>query len=225
MAAKKITFQVPVTLWASFTVQTKKLFLNRAPFLDHMLAMEIPRVSSDLGNFVMSPKARRYISGELAKADAKAVNIEIRAETARALEEVVKKHGLVRDALICRLIIFLRGSDALFKYLEMPNNTDKFRGGVTGMSTSPMKALEDIYGDPLYYIRAHLLNTQECGIYDCELPRSWDWVVCRIKDEDVRGTKANIQMKQEQARDAALFELLEADLFSAENKASTGSIQ
>jgi hypothetical protein len=35
-----------------------------------MLAMEIARVSSDLENFVMSPKARRYLSGTLAKADA-----------------------------------------------------------------------------------------------------------------------------------------------------------
>jgi hypothetical protein len=28
---------------------------------------------------------------------------------------------------------------------------DQFRGDVTGMSSSPMKAIEEIYGDPLYY--------------------------------------------------------------------------
>lgn len=223
MATKKITLQVPRGLWANFSVQTKLLFVNRAPFLDHMLGLELPRVSEELGDYQMSPKARRYISGQLAKADAKAVNIEIQEQTAFELNRIVEKHGLVRDALICRLIIFLRGSDALLKYLEMPKDTNRLWGGVTAISTSPLKAMEDIYSDPLYYIRSHLNDSfWKCGVYDCDLPRSWDWAVCLIKDEDVPGTPANIKLKADIAQDAASFDAFEKALFDAQDTATAG---
>ena len=224
MATKKITFQVPRSLWANFSVQTKLLFINRAPFLDHMLGLELPRVSEELGDYQMSPKARRYISGQLAKADAKPVNIEIQEQTASELNRIVEKHGLVRDALLCRLIIFLRGSNALLQYLEMPKDTNRFWGGVMAMSTSPLKAMEEIYADPLYYIRSHLNDSfWKCGVYDCELPRSWDWAVCLIKDEDVPGTIANIKLKVDLANDAASFDILEETLFQSVDKASEGA--
>lgn len=221
MATKKITFQVPCALWANFSVQTKALFINRAPLLDHMLGLELPHVTQDLDGYQMSPKARRYISGQLAKFDAKPVNIEIGEQTASELNRIVTKHGLVRDALLCRLIVFLRGSNALLKYLEMPKDTNRLWGGVAAMSTSPMKAMEEIYGDPLYYIRSHLNDSYwKCGVYDCELPRDWDWAVCRIKDEDVPGTTANIKMKDDQA---ALFDILEAASFESADKALIGA--
>lgn len=224
MATRKITLRVPVKLWANFSVQTKNLFINRAPFLDHMLTLELPYVSADLGNYVMSPKARRYIGGALAKADAKPVNIEIQEETAMALEKVVTKHGLVRDALLCRIIVFLRGSDALFNYLEMPKAINKFGGGVESLPTSPLKAIEETYSDPMFYIRIHLRDTEpSSGIYNCELPRRWDWAVCMIKDEDVPGTKENTRLRDEEMRLAAEFDILEESLFSTEANENEGS--
>ncbi len=224
MATKKITLQVPQRLWANFTVQTKRLFINRAPFLDHMLGLELDRVSEELGDYQMSPKARRYISGQLAKADAKPINIEIQEQTAFELNRIVEKHGLVRDALICRLIIFLRASDTLLEYLEMPKDTNRLWGGVMAMSTSPLTAMEEIYSNPLYYIRDHLRTNWKCGVYDCELPRSWDWAVCLIKDEDVPGTLANIKLKTDIDIAAAFFDSYEKALFSADAKPMKGLV-
>ena len=92
------------------------------------------------------------------------------------------------------------------------------------MSTSPLKAMEEIYADPLYYIRSHLNDSfWKCGVYDCELPRSWDWAVCLIKDEDVPGTIANIKLKVDLANDAASFDILEETLFQSVDKASEGA--
>ncbi len=189
---KKITFRVPASLWASFTVQTQKLFINRGPFLDHMLATELPSVTHDLGSYKMSAKARRYISGLLAHKSPQIVNIEIQDSTAVLLNEIVEKHGLLRDALLCRLIIFLRGSDTLFNYLDMPKNVTKFGGKVESLSTSPLKAIEDIYFDPLFYVRVHLEGEDwKCGIYNCPLSQRLDWSACYLEDKDVPEIKEN----------------------------------
>jgi hypothetical protein len=91
---KKITFRVPRTLWASFTLQTQKLFINRGPFLDHMLTIELPYVTKELGDYRMSAKARRYISALLTRQDSKPVNIEIQDATAQMLNDIVEKHDL-----------------------------------------------------------------------------------------------------------------------------------
>ena len=200
---KKITFRVPVTLWASFTVQTQKLFINRGPFLDHMLAIELPYVTRDLGDYKMSAKARRYISGLLAHKSPQIINIELQDSTAQLLNDIVEKHSLLRDALLCRLIIFLRGSDTLFNYLDMPKDVTKFGARVDSLSTSPMKAIEEIYVDPLFYVRVHLSEEDwKCGIYNCQLSKKLDWSACYLADEDVPGTKEN-KLRENEIKDLA----------------------
>ena len=120
MPTQKISFMVPPGLWQSFKDQTDRLFINRAPFLSYMIASELPHIRKDLQDRILSTPAKRYIAGMVKKQGAKSVNIEIDSNTAAALKQVVAEHNLVRDALICRLIIFLRGKDALLRWLDIP---------------------------------------------------------------------------------------------------------
>jgi hypothetical protein len=195
---KKITFRVPPTLWASFTLQTQKLFINRGPFLDHMLSIELPYVTKDLGDYKMTAKARRYISGLLKKKDPTIVNVEIQDSTAQLLNDIVEKHSLLRDALLCRLIIFVRSSDALLKYLEVPRDVTSFGARVESLSTSPMKAIEQIYSDPLFYVRSHLNSpSNNCGVYNCTLMNGLEWASCYLDNENVPNTKEYKQRQKE----------------------------
>lgn len=217
MTTKKITFRAPEKLWVSFTAQTERAFIKRAPFLDHMIAIELPHVTADLGTFKLSSKARRYIGG-LLKPMSKPINIEIREETAAALEETVARHGLVRDALLSRILVFLRGSDALLRFLDMPTEAMQFspsgKTALQGMPVSAMKAIQEIYDDPLYYIREYLRDKHQCGIYSVALPRSANWAACRLEDKDVPGTRANKQWEREVAEMISEFEREEEALFT-----------
>jgi hypothetical protein len=48
MPKTSISFRVPPKLWSDFKEQTDRLFLSRAPFLDHMVANELPHLQEDL---------------------------------------------------------------------------------------------------------------------------------------------------------------------------------
>ena len=111
MALQKISFKVPPGLWESFSSQAGSLFLARAPFLNHMISIETKELEADLKERRLSLRAKRHISGRLKQQGAKSVNIEVEQATAIALNRVVQECNLVRDAFLCRLIIFLRGSD------------------------------------------------------------------------------------------------------------------
>ncbi|MCR4304136.1 MAG: hypothetical protein NUV63_07935 [Gallionella sp.] len=210
MALQKISFKVPPGLWESFSKQARGLFLNRAPFLNHMIAREAGELAEDIGQCHLSLRAKRHISGALKKQGAKSVNIEVAQSTAKALNEVVSETNLVRDAFFCRLIIFLRSSDALLKYLEIPREVGMFGDNLERMPSSPMRAMEAVRDDPLFYIRHHVKERWDCGIYAVRLPRELDWTACYIEDKDAPGTKA---YKEDQRQSAELFELLEANAF------------
>ena len=120
MATTQISFKVPPGLWGSFKQQTDQLFMARAPFLNHMIAKEVPELIADIGSLKLTLRAKRHISGEVKRQRAESVNIEVDKETAASLNDAVKDHNLVRDAFLCRLIIFLRSSDALLNHLEVP---------------------------------------------------------------------------------------------------------
>ena len=213
MAKQKISFKIPPKLWENFKAQTDSLFLSRAPFLDHMLSKELPELRRDLGERELSLRAKRYIAGELKRQGAKSVNIEVAVETARALDDAVEAHNLVRDAFICRLIIFLRGSDALLNHLDVPLTigTRMAGGSVEQMPTSPLKAFEAVRDDPLFYARVGVRHTFGLGIYDVPLPPAWDWATCWIDDAHVPGTPA-YKLEREEA--AAMFEKEEKEILA-----------
>lgn len=210
MALQKISFKVPPGLWESFSKQASGLFLNRAPFLNHMIAREAGELAEDLGQCQLSLRAKKHISGTLKQQGAKSVNIEVEQSTAKALNEIASKANLVRDAFFCRLIIFLRSSDVLLEYLEVPRDVNGLGGSLEAMPSSPMKAMEAVRDDPLFYIRHHVKERWNCGIYAVRLPRELDWAACYIEDKDAPGTNA---YKDDQLQSAALFESLEAEAF------------
>lgn len=218
MSLAKISFRVPPGLWQRFGEQAKDLFLNRAPFLDHMIQRELPELERDLGARRLSTSAKRHISGELKRQGAKSANIEINASTAVELNRVMGERNLVRDAFLCRLLIFLRGTDTLLDYLDVPKEVKgsiHFPSGVIGleaMPTSPLRAMEAVRDDPLYYVRVYVEHHWKCGIYCVPLPRSLDWAACFLEDKDVPGTKA---FKDDQRESAELYEALERDAFSS----------
>lgn len=208
MPLQKISFKIPPGLWSSFKEQTDGLFVSRAPFLDHMIAAEVSALRDDLENRVLSLRAKRHISGELKRQGAKSVNIEVQEETAVAINDVIREHNLVRDAFICRLIIFLRSGDALLKYLEVPLEVGGrfFSDGLEKMPSSPMKAMEAVRNDPFFYIRHYVRENWQCGIYTVPLPKSLDWAACFIDEKEVPGTKAYIEDQRLMAQAFDFFE-------------------
>ena len=110
MSKASISFTVPEALWRSFSNQTNALFLNKGPFLAHMLSIELPRLRDDVEDFKLSLRAKRLIGGALKKVAPLApnVNIEMPVHTAELLRAVVRDHNLMRDAFFCRLLVLLR---------------------------------------------------------------------------------------------------------------------
>lgn len=198
--------QSPPALWSSFTRQTDGLFLIRARFLDHVISTEVRELQADLKDRRLSLRAKQHISGQLKRQESKSVNIEVSGETASALECAVGKHNLVRDAFVSRLVLFLRASDSLLSHLRVPPKV-KERGGLEAMPASPLKAMEAVRDDPLFYIRHHVQEQWGCGIFDVPLPRRYDWAACWLDDKEVPGTSAHRRDRQEMAR---IFDALEA---------------
>lgn len=214
MTLKKISFRVPPGLWDRFSRQAKDLFLNRAPFLNHMIKRELPELIQDLGERRMSTAAKRYVSGQLKREGAKSVNIEVEEATAQMLNEAVAAANLVRDAFFCRLLIFLRSTDALLEHLDVPKkirssiSTESSVISLEEMPTSPLTAMEWVRDDPLFYVRNYVENKWHCGIYLVQLPRSIDWAACYMEDKNVPRTRA---YKQEERATAELYEAFETD--------------
>ncbi len=104
----------------------------------------------------------------LKKQGASSVNIEVEKSTAETLNKIVRECNLVRDAFLCRLLIFLRSTDGLLKHLDVLLEADG--RGLEKMPSSPMKAMEAVRDDPLFYIRHHVRTNWELGIYTVPLP-------------------------------------------------------
>lgn len=210
MPKTSISFNVPPRLWEDFKAQTDGLFLSRAPFLDYMVSRELQELRSELKGLKLSLRAKRHIAGAMKRMGPVSVNIEVAGETADALRGAIRDHNLVRDAFMSRLIIFLRSTDALLKHLEVPLvATSKGSGAyLEEMPSSPLKAMEAVRDDPLFYVRSHVEANWHCGIYRVPLPRSVDWAACYLADEEVPGTAAHRRQKK---LDDEMFALLSDD--------------
>lgn len=214
MPKQKTTFRVHPHLWAAFMKQTESLFLNRAAFLDNVLQREVRELRAEMQGRVLSVAAKRYISGQLKRQGAKSVSVELRRETVADLDAAVASANLVRDAVFNRILIFLRSSDALLKHLGIPQHSEKVRTA-QGMPTSPLKAMENLRDDPLYYIRTSLEEAEDwSGIYSIQIAYddSFDWAACYIADEAVPGTAEYRIAVADRAKEAAAFEALELSL-------------
>jgi hypothetical protein len=208
MPRSAISFNVPSKIWTGFRTQTDALFLSRAPFLDHMIASELPHLREDLDGLKLSLRAKRHIAGQMKRQGVISVNIEVRPQTAAALREAAQAHNLVRDAFIARLLVFLRSSDALLKHLDVPRTARNPQGGwvLEEMPSSPLKAMEAVRDDPLFYVRNHILEAWEVGVYRVPLPRNLDWAACYLDDEEIPGTTAYRRQKKLGEELLAMFE-------------------
>lgn len=188
-----MSFKVPPRLWEAFRVQTEELFLSRAPFLDYMVQRELTYLREDLQGVKSSLRARRHIAGQMKRQEPVSVNIEVSPETRVALQAATKDFGMVRDAFMSRLIIFLRSSDALLKELDVPRVVVNRGSGahLEEMPTSPLKAMEAVRDDPLFYVRHHIKANFGVGLYRVQLRRDLDWAACFLDDEDTPGTAAH----------------------------------
>lgn len=205
MPKDSISFRVPTILWDAFKEQTNRVFISRAPFLDHMVNVELKKLREDLGGLKLSTRAKRYISGELKRNDCTSVNIEMRPETARALRDATAEHNLVRDAFMCRLILFLRSTKAFQKMLEIPRYAEE--RGLEGMPSSPLLAIEAVFDDPLFYVRHRLLSECGEGVYLVGLPPYLDWAACYLPDERVPTTGAFKKEKRATEKMLAMLEM------------------
>lgn len=210
MPKTSISFRVPPVLWNAFKEQTDRLFLSRAPFLDHMVRVELPYLRQDLDGIKLNSRTKRYISGRLKYQEPVSVNIEVRPDTAEALRDAIAAHNLVRDAFMCRLIIFLRCTRGLRNLLELPTYaTDRgLPGGLEEMPISPLEAMEAVRDDPLFYVRAHLEHFESAGVYSVQFPEQLDWAACYLPPERVPKTAAYKKHKKLMERDYAFLDLL-----------------
>lgn len=203
MSKTSISFRVPSILWANFKQQTDSLFLSRAPFLDHILQVELKHLATDVKDIRLSSRTKRYIANKLSRLDPISVNIEVATETAKKLREVLNEHNVVRDAFIGRIIIFLRSSRAVLEDLEIPNHiTDKGPWSLHGLPlphTSPLLAMSELVDDPFCYLREYVRHRWDKGLYAIELPKSLEWAACILPPQQIEGSGAfNKEMKQHQ---------------------------
>lgn len=212
MPQPAISFRVPDKLWDAFKVQTDSLFISRAPFLNYMVKRELVHLREDLAGVTLSMRAKRHISGRLKSLGARSRNIEVDADTADALRAAMAEHNLVRDAFMCRLIIFLRSTDTLLKYLDLPRYaTDRgISSMLEEMPASPLRAMEAVRDDPLFYIRSHLHHVHGCGVYRVQLPHEHNWAACYLEDEYVDGTRAFRKQQKGIEKAFALLDLPDA---------------
>ena len=211
----KITVKIYEPLLRDFDRQLDKLFIKRDAFLNAMIQEEVRHLANDMEGKQLTLSAKRYIAGELKRMGTTPVNVVVDKATADALNAVVEASNLVRDAFMNRLIMLLRSSGPLLSYLELPEfiTGSEFDSCVEPMPTSPMKAMEAVHADPLFYLRVACEERHKTGLYLLDLPPKLAGFSCYMDESMVPGTKAYEQMQRD--TQAMLDELinLEADAF------------
>lgn len=221
MHTTKMTVKVHDKLMQNFNRQVGELYLMRDAFLNHMIRLETPRLAKDLEGKRLSPAARKCVAGSLKRLGTTTVNVVVEMDTANALNKVVKETNLVRDAFVNRLILFLRSSNFLMKHLELPEfvRDSVFESLVEPMPTSPMKAIESVHADPLYYLRTAIEERHKTGLYLVHLPRQLFGFECYLEDEYVPGTPSHEEEQRKLDEMLRGLDAFESDVFSKPTEA------
>jgi hypothetical protein len=190
MDTTKITFKIYKPLLADFEKQIRAAFIKRDAFINHMIKTETQKLSVELGANVLSKKARLFISRELQKLGTKTINVVVDKSTAEELNKAVKKHNLVRDAFLNRLVMFLLSRDRLLQYLGLPNEImhQEFESCLESLPTSPLGAIRSINGDPFFYLRVASFERLSKGLYLLELPEKFIGLTCYLEDRQIPGS-------------------------------------
>lgn len=198
MSQTKITVKIYEPLLRDFDRQIDALFIKRDAFLNAMIKEETPRLAEDIGSKRNSPAAKRLIAGSLKRLGTTQVNVVVEKSTADELNRVVGEANMVRDAFVNRLIMLLRSSPRLLDYLGLPEfiTGSAFDSHVEPMPTSPMKAMEAVHADPLFYLRVACEERHKTGLHLLELPEELTGFACILDDSHVPGTEANNKAQQ-----------------------------
>ena len=191
MKQTKITVKIHTPLLASFNRDIDRLFIKRDAFLNQVLAVETQYLAEELAGKRLSPKAKRFIAGELKRLGTTTVNIVVDQEVADELNAAVEQTNIVRDAFINRLLWLLRGGESLLEYLDLPkfiNGSEFERFVPDAMPTAPLQAMHAVQSDPLHYLRTGSEERHDCGLYALDLPRQLWGFACWLDDFVVPGT-------------------------------------
>lgn len=194
MNKTKITAKIFLPLIKNFNEQLSALHIKRDSFLNSMLQSEIKYLAAEMEGKKLSKNAKKYIAGELkrmGKDRLETVNIVVDKDVADALNKIVESSNLVRDAFINRLILLLRSSDEFLNLMELPTSlTASEFDAAEYMPCSPLKTIESVMSNPLYYLRIASEERFGKGLYELELPSALMGFSCYIEDDLVPGTVA-----------------------------------
>jgi len=201
METTKITVKIYEPLLKSFDRQLDEVFIKRDAFLNAIIKAELKNLASDMEGKVLSSKARRYISGELKRMGTAQINIVVDKSVVEELNAIVAKSNMVRDAFFNRLILFLRSSDQLLSYLDLPKSIVNLENDLFGSVTliepfpsSPMRAISAVMSDPFYYLNFACEELLKTSIYLIHLPKKFVGFSCYLDDSWVPGTKENANL-------------------------------
>lgn len=188
----KITVKVPTSLLRRFKRQIDGLNLKRDAFLVSMIGGELPYLEKDMDGRRLTSAARRHIAGSLKRMGTSTINVVAPESIAASLTKATKRHNLVRDAFVSRLIALLRSEKSLLDLLDLPERIERpqFRSSVDAMPTSPLKAMEEVKADPLFYLRVAMEERHGTGLYLADLPPRLHGLACYLDDGQVPGTVA-----------------------------------
>lgn len=186
----KITIKVYEPLIYALNKRLQSNFIKRDSFLNHMIKLETPQLERDMKGLKLSNSTRRYISGELKRLGTKTLNVVVDKETSEKLKKVVVKTNIVRDSFINRLILLLLPPETILQYLGIPTQTtDDIYFGYDDISTIPLKGINTILTDPLFYLRTAIEYTSDEGIYSLSLPKNLVGMSCYLENKEIPGTK------------------------------------
>ena len=228
MDQTKITVKVHEPLLKSFGERLESCFIKRDAFLNHMIKSETRELKQEMKGLKLSKKARLHISRELQRLGTKTINVVVDKDTAEGLNSVVKKANMVRDAFINRLILFLNAPEQLLKILELPAQVnDRRLSSAESISTSPLRGIQSIIFDPLFYLRTAPAIERGYGLYRITLPQinlpsmvrpmTLEGMSCYIDDSDIRGTA---EWKKKQKEDDE-FEMMTKLLWPTQTEEGT----
>ena len=198
-SATKMTVKIYGPLLKNFSEQIESLCIKRDAFMNKMISTELNHLAEDMAGKKNSEPARRFIAGELKRLGLHKVNMVIDKDVVDELNEIVERHNLVRDAFINRLLMFLRSSNGLLQTLDLPLMIvrSEFKDLYEEMPTSPLRALDAVYADPMYYIRIAAEERHQKGIYALDLPSTMFGFSCYLSDDFVPGTKDHAKVLKE----------------------------
>ena len=216
MNQTKITVKLHTNLLKAFDTQIDQLFLKRDAFLNHLIRTEVPSLAEEMEDRRLSPEARRHVAGHLKRMGTTTVNVVVDKDVADALNAVVERSNMVRDAFMNRVLLFMRSSEWLLGYLDLPQlvRDSEFNCVPDQIPTSPIRAIKSVLDDPFYYLRIGAYERHQSGLYLLPLPPKFVGFSCFLDDAFVPGTEGHAAMEKEVEQMLKEIDALESEAFA-----------